>query len=248
MFRSVVYDDDGNDSEAVSNLINVTINNQQLTVVENNSFPSGNPNSTITFYNTESNSSLTGNWPTIAGYYTTKIYNSGDNPLCFNEGTLILCLNSRLEEEYIPIENLRKGDLVKSYKHGYRKIDLIRKNHFMNNPDNFSKCMYKMEKTETNGLIDDLIVTGWHSILVDDLKECKEANDKVFGGKTQLIDDKYLLLACVSKDFSKIENTELYTYYHFVLENNNDNEERFGVWANGVLTETPPKNHFIEKF
>jgi len=36
--------------------------------------------------------------------------------------TKILCLNKDLQEEYSPIENLRKGDLVKSYKHGYRKI------------------------------------------------------------------------------------------------------------------------------
>ena len=39
--------------------------------------------------------------------------------------------------------------------------------------------MYKMEKTETNGLIEDLIVTGGHSILVDDLGEQKELNEQM---------------------------------------------------------------------
>ena len=60
-----------------------------------------------------------------------------------------------------------------------------------------------------------------------------------------MIDDKYLLLSAVSNDFKKLENTDLYTYYHFILENEGNNDERFGVWANGVLTETPSKNQFI---
>ena len=165
------------------------------------------------------------------------------NPSCFNEGTKILCLNKNLEEEYIPIENLGKGDLVKSYKHGYRKIDLIGKNPMINNPNRFNECMYKMEKTEENGLLDDLIITGGHSILVHDLAEYKEENDKIFG-TTYMIDDKYLLLSAVSNDFKKIENTNVYTYYHFILENNENDDERFGVWANGILTETPSKNQF----
>jgi len=166
-----------------------------------------------------------------------------NDPSCFNEGTKILCLNKNLEEEYILIENLRKGDLVKSYKHGYRKIDLIGKNPMINNPEKFNECMYKMEKTEENGLIEDLIVTGGHAILVDDLGSYKEENDKLLGS-VQIIDDKYLLLSAVSKDFIKLENTNLYTYYHFILENNGNNDERFGVWANGVLTKTPSKNQF----
>jgi hypothetical protein len=168
-------------------------------------------------------------------------YNS--DPSCFNEGTKILCLNKNLEEEYIPIENLRKGDLVKSYKHGYRKIDLIGKNPMINNPEKWDECMYKMEKTEENGLIEDLIVTGGHAILVDDLGICKYENYKIFG-TTPMIDNKYLLLSSVSNDFKKLENINLYTYYHFILENNGNDDERFGVWANGILTETPSKNHF----
>ena len=169
------------------------------------------------------------------------------NPICFNEGTKILCLNNQLEEEYVPIENLRKGDLVKSFKHGYRKIDLIRNSYLFNNPNIWNQCMYKMVKTEENGLLEDLIVTGGHSILVDDLGEHAEENNELFSGEggTPIIDGKYLLLASVSKDFQKMLDDEIYVYYHFILENNGDLEERFGVWGNGVLTETPSKKNFI---
>jgi hypothetical protein len=165
------------------------------------------------------------------------------DPTCFNKGTKILCLNKNLEEEYIPIENLVKGDLVKSYKHGYRKIDLICKNTLVNNPSKFNECMYKMEKTEENDLLEDLIVTGGHAILVDELGDYSDENNKFFG-ETPKIDGKYLLLSCVSKDFKKLEDTKLYTYYHLTLENNDDDEERFGIWANGILTETPSKKLF----
>lgn len=180
----------------------------------------------------------------VNDYLSTFIIQQISDPSCFNEGTKILCLNKNFEEEYIPIEKLRKGDLVKSYKYGYKKIDLIGKNPMINNPKKWFECMYKMEKTEENGLIEDLIVTGGHAILVDDLGDYKKINDKRFCGKTPMIDDKHLLLSSVSNDFKKLENNNLYTYYHFILENNGNDDERFGVWANGILTETPSKKHF----
>jgi hypothetical protein len=161
---------------------------------------------------------------------------------CFNEGTKILCLNNKVEE-YVPIEQLRKGDIVKTYHYGYRKIDMIGKNYLMNNPDNFTHCMYKMKKTDTNGLTDDLIITGGHSILVDDLGENKDLNQQLFG--EHKIEDKYLLLAGASNNFEKIMGNDKYTYYHFFVENNGNDNEQFGVWANGVLTETTSKNYFI---
>lgn len=126
-------------------------------------------------------------------------------PSCFNKGTKILSLNSELREEYIPIENLRSGNIVKTYKHGYREIDLIGKQIMINNPDVPHHCMYKMEKTDKNGLLEDLIITWGHSILVDDLGEYREKNDKLFGKTTPKIDDKYLLLAGVSSDFKKLK-------------------------------------------
>jgi len=254
--------------------------------------------------------------------------------LCFNEGTLILSLNDNLIEEYVPIEKLEKGDWVKTYKHGYRKIDIIKHGSLINNHTSVCKCMYKMKKTDTNGLIEDLIVTGGHSVLVDDLGEhlkmnntmwnnekhtnvmhgnkkiaalkkriatVKENRDKnmirpvvaeIFNKRTDdsetkilrnrlvlvenfnkrieeletklinlkkeveiertkeeetpRIDGKYLLFAALSKDFVKLENNDIYTWYHFSLENDGEDDRRFGVWANGILSETPSKNQIIK--
>jgi hypothetical protein len=210
------------------------------------------PSMTVKFYLTSSAPNAPSE--TIGTVYDISLYNPDSNfeyyseASCFNEGTKILSLNKQLLEEYIPIENLRSGDLIKTYKHGYRKIDLIGKKTMTNNPDKFqcSNCMYTIIKTDKNGLLEDLTVTGGHSILVDDLDEYKEKNDELFNGITPKIDDKYLLLAAVSNDFIKQENSNNYTYYHFTLENNENDDERFGVWANGILTETPSKNHFMK--
>ena len=69
----------------------------------------------------------------------------------------------------------KKGNIVKTYRYGYRKIDMIGKKYLMNHPDNdFKNSMYKMVKTEENGLIEDLIVTGGHSILVDSISESEQ--------------------------------------------------------------------------
>jgi hypothetical protein len=175
------------------------------------------------------------------------IYNNA-NAVCFNKGTKILCLNSNFEEEYIEIENLKRGDLVKTFKHGYRKIDLIASGNVINNPDSKTNAMYKMVKTETNGLFEDLILTGGHSILVDKLSDDDNAEQIRMKWGEQKIDDKSLLLACVSKDFQRIQDKEIYYYYHFILENSgDDHNDRYGVYANGILTETPVKRYFVNQ-
>ena len=60
------------------------------------------------------------------------------------------------------------------------------------------------------------------------------------------IDDKYLLLAAMDDRFQRIEDKELYTYYHIVLENDGDDDQRYGIWANGLLTETISVNQYKE--
>ena len=127
------------------------------------------------------------------------------NGFCFNEGTKILCINKQLEDEYIAIELLQIGDFVKTYKHGYRKVSKVITGKLKNNPKKWNMCMYKMAKTETNGLIEDLIVTGGHSILVDEIsdEEQKRYDEMGISDFSKItIDNKRLLLSCVSNEFT----------------------------------------------
>ena len=166
---------------------------------------------------------------------------------CFNHDTKILCLNKEFQEEYFPIQDLRKGDIVKTYLHGYRKIDLIGKGTFSNKSDIWNKSMYKMVQTDSNGLFEDLIVTGGHAILVDQVTEEQLNAYEPLGlkGYSEKIDDKFLLMPAVSDQFVQLTDDDIYTYYHLVPENNGDDNQRFGIWANGILSETPSKNQFL---
>ena len=137
--------------------------------------------------------------------YVSDIYlgTCTSSSYCFNRGTKILCLKNN-EEIYIPIENLQKGDLVKTYLHGYRKIDSLMHSIFKNNVNEFTKSMYIMPKQDD--MIDDLIITGGHSILIDEYEseEVKNQHKQLFGGELDPIDDKYLLLAGKSSKFRQL--------------------------------------------
>jgi len=175
---------------------------------------------------------------------TVHVYRSND-AFCFNEGTKILYMNKEFVDEYVAIEKLQVGDLVKTFKHGYRKIIKTINGKFRNNSNNWNMCMYKMAKTESNGLLEDLIVTGGHSLLLDSISEVEQAKYDEMGlteFSKEIIDGKRLVLSCVSEKFTPILDDNIYTYYHLLLENNNDANERFGIYANGVLSETPNEN------
>jgi hypothetical protein len=170
-------------------------------------------------------------------YY--RVYVSPLSPPCFNEGTQILCLNDQLEEVYIPIENLRSGNIVKTYIEGYRRIQYIGKGSLQNNSSEFH-CMYKLQKESysTTTMIDDLIVTGDHAIMID--------KAYAYGERVKSMYDKVLVVAKESNKFTKIEDTTMYTYYHFCLENDGFIERTFIVYANGALAETTSELQFSE--
>jgi hypothetical protein len=177
---------------------------------------------------------------------TNGFYINLAEPICFNKGTKILCLCSEtMEDKYVPVEDLKAGDVVKTYLHGYRSITAIGTGKLLNNPSKHSSCMYCLKKENYDGLFEDLVVTGGHSILVDDLGDLKDVNATYFPEGNLKIDDKFLLLSAVSPLFSKITKNEIYDYYHFVLSNDGDDNKRYGVWANGILTETPSMNQFL---
>lgn len=186
----------------------------------------------------------------IATYNITFTEVGSDNPTakpaCFIEGSKIFArLNNN--DAYIPIQNLKKGDLVKTYLHGYRKIIMIGKNTLKNDPTKWNYCIKRLRKNKL-GAIDDLMLTGGHSILVNNLSEKEKAGQiSIYNSADRKIDGKYLLLASVSENFETVNDNNKYTYYHLVLEHDGDLNVRYGIWANGVLTESQSENHFLSK-
>jgi hypothetical protein len=167
-----------------------------------------------------------------------------NNVPCFNQGTKILCLNKDSVEEYVPVENLRKGDLVKTYLHGYKKIKAIGVNRFVNDPSTYRKCMYLMKKEKNAGLIEDLTVTGDHSILVDNMSFPERMELRRRFAREERIGSKKLVMSSISSKFEKKTDVSEYTYYHFCVEDDKGIHRKFGVWSNGILSEIPSSSEF----
>lgn len=148
------------------------------------------------------------------------------------------------EDRWVAVECLRKGDMVKTYMHGYRPIEVIGKAYGKNIPEDQFRNMYQ-RKMVAEGFDEPLRITGWHSVLVDDIGSYKNKVREIFGKVVQ-IDEKKLLMAALSDEFEPLPMDTEFTYYHFVLTPKNDVKQRFGVWANGVLCETPNKAMYEE--
>jgi hypothetical protein len=187
----------------------------------------------------------------LKGYRCKYTFSTGDptSGCCFSEGTKILCYSQLenslmfiLKEEYRLVQHLKIGDLVKSYLHGYRKVSKLLKGSFVNNPkdEGVANCMYKMLRTKDNGLIENLTLTRNHGVLVEKLSKDEEKNiDK---NNLPIIDGLLSIITADCDKFEKVLDTNVYKYYHFSLETDGDNDRRFGVWANGLLVETPSNN------
>lgn len=152
---------------------------------------------------------------------------------CYLENTLILCSNN----EYKKISNLVIGEMIKTTI-GDKKIKGIQKILYDVNDSNPTHKIYKLSKLVEPNLIEDLYITGGHSILVDELKpeEIVEMK-KYYGENLEKIENKYKLLACVDKRFEQIDMDKQIFLYHILLENN-DVEEQFIIYANGILSES----------
>jgi uncharacterized repeat protein (TIGR01451 family) len=167
---------------------------------------------------------------------------------CYNKGTKILCLDTDWQEIYIPIENIEVGAMVKTYKHGYRRVELIGHRTMTNNPDQWDNCMYRLPKGDK--MIDDLVVTGSHSILVDTQPQEQEERKRqrqYWADEMYMIDGKYMIMAAVSNKFIKLTDTGEYVYYHLVLEDDGCSERQYGIWANGVMSESQSRDKFLAK-
>ena len=174
-----------------------------------------------------------------------------DNITCFLKGTKILCFDQLTQIEiYIPIQNLRKNDLIKTYKHGYIPLNMIGFSKVYNSGDNdrIKDRLYKYIPDIYSDLIDELIITGGHSILVDEFKDNeKEETIKIFKQpQIYMIDDKYKLLTYLNFNAIPYEKEGFFKIYHIALDNEDD-YAAYGIWANGLLAESCSKQYLKEE-
>ena len=162
---------------------------------------------------------------------------------CFKKDTKILT-----DKGYIPIQDLSKGDFVKTSLHDYKAINIICKSviYHRASEERIKNQLYKCSKDNFDEIFEPLIITGSHSILVDDFtsKEQREKTNKVLGD-IFITDDKYRLPACADERTSVYEIPGYYTVYHMALEND-DYYENYGIFANGLLVESCSKRYLKE--
>ena len=190
-------------------------------------------------------SNSTGTSSQVPVYTVGNVLNSDGNYYlypaapCFLEGSKILALVDG-KETYVPVETLRKGDLVKTSKDGYKKVEVIGSSPFVNpgTAERLEARLYKCSKEVYPALSEDLYITGCHSILVDELTEEQRSATKKSLGKIFVTDGKYRLMAAVDERAEPWANAGTYTVWHFALENK-DIYMNYGVYANGgLLVET----------
>ena len=157
---------------------------------------------------------------------------------CFLEGSTILCQVDGVEQ-YVPVEELRNGTLVKTSLHGYKKVVAVGKGSIQN-PGNDARTenrLYRCSPSHYPALKQDLYLTGCHSILEFPITDKQKENTIAHLGKLFVTDNKYRLMACVDERAEPWNSEGEYPIYHFALENEDDGMN-YGVYANGLLVET----------
>jgi len=178
----------------------------------------------------------------LGGWFTNFTMGSSGNVVCFKEGSKILT-----DKGYKPIEDLRKGDLVQTFMHGYKAIDMIGKRDMVHigSEQRIKDQLYVCTPANYPELVEDLVITGCHSILVDDFKEGEEQRTREINGDTYITDNMWRLPACADLRTAVYDKKGVHTIYHIALEND-DYYMNYGVYASGLLVETCSKRYLKE--
>ena len=168
-------------------------------------------------------------------------YNPTITPICFKEGSKILCFVDG-KEEYLPVETLKPGTFVKTYLHGYKAIDMIGHSKLYNPAHTLrgKNRLYVCKKTKYPEITEDLVVTGCHSILVDSVTEQQYKDIEEFAGRIYVTDKLCRFPACLDDRAEPYTEEGVHTIWHFALTHN-DYYMNYGVYANGLLVETTSK-------
>jgi len=165
---------------------------------------------------------------------------------CFLEGTKLLCFENN-QEVYREIENLRKGDLVKTIYNGYMPIYMMGTTALYNPGNDYrvANRLYKCPKENYPTLFEDLYITGCHSILVPELTDDQWENTKAVNGNIYVTDNHFRLIACADEKAEPFNKEGFMNIYHIALEHH-DIYMNYGIYANGLLVESCSVDYLIK--
>ena len=175
---------------------------------------------------------------------------------CFKEDTKILCLNDLKEEVYIPIQYIKPGMLVKTLNCGYVPVNIIGTLEF-NNPEHKNQIknrLYQYSKYKYPQLFENLIMTGGHKILVDQLSNNETMKIKqLFPKKTNIelskmfiSHSKYKLMTYLNDNVKIYDKSGPFNIWNLAL-NNENKHFTYGIYANGLLVESSSIEYMTEK-
>jgi hypothetical protein len=174
-----------------------------------------------------------------------------DPPPCFLQGSKILHFDPESNtESYVPVETLRKGDLVKTFMSGYKPVSHIGFKQLDNpakNPDVRDR-LYGLTAKQVNPdseFDEPLYLTGRHSVLRNDLVYSDLDILRKYMGDVFVTENHYRVPIFMDQRAKPYTNNEPVTIWHFALEHP-DIEQNYGVYANGILVESSSAEYMTE--
>jgi len=187
----------------------------------------------------------------IKTYEVNNVYPPGPIPTetitCFKEGSKLLC-SKYGSELYMSVQDIRKGDLVKTRLNGYVPVNMIgcKTIYHPASSERIKDQLYKCSPDKYPELTEDLILTGCHSILTDRFISDQQREDTIkVNGDAYVTDRLFRLPACVDDRTSVYDIPGVYKVYHLALDHD-DYYMNYGIYANGLLVETCSKRYLKE--
>ena len=179
------------------------------------------------------------NYNALSSFFTTV-----STTPCFKSDSKILT-----DKGYVPIQDLKKGDLVKTLNNGFVPVNMIGKKEIYNpaSKDRVPDQLYTCDSPQYPEVFEPLVITGLHAILVDDFKQGQREYTLELFGNIYVTDNKYRLPACADNRTTVYEVAGYHTIYHLLLDNSNDGFN-YGIYANGLLVESISERSFQQHF
>jgi hypothetical protein len=169
---------------------------------------------------------------------------------CFKQGSKILRYDPiSNKESYVPVETLRKGDLIVTVGSGVKPIHSIgyRSIPLPKSDSNPSNRLYKFSRKYCPDVFQELYVTGEHCTLHYQVSQDLLPKIAEHMGDVYVTENHYRVPALMDDraEAYDLEDAPV-TIWHFALENE-DVTHNYGVWANGLLVESCAIESLLEK-